>query len=181
MWLQNFAKKYIHSNWRWTYSLKNLSIFFWRGRSRIGARLSQWFCSIFLNFCVLWYRNPSLMGQQNITRSTETLELLVFYHFLKILSWTSMKTWIGLDSDPINLVLWVESSPLLAVQLKQIPFWQSHICLSILLFEWSFSILFSFCVFVFAFDPKIRNSVFVYLSLCLSTPSPLVPHQGLLH
>ena len=62
------------------------------------------------------------MGQQNITRSTETQELLVFYHFLKILSWTNMKTWIGSDSDPINLVLWVESCPLLAVQLKQIPF-----------------------------------------------------------
>ena len=59
-----------------------LKFFFWRGRSRIGARLFQWLCSIFLNFCVLWYRNPSLMGQQNITRSTETQELLVF-----IISW----------------------------------------------------------------------------------------------
>ena len=59
-----------------------LKFFFWRGRSRIGARLFQWLCLIFLNFCVLWYRNPSLMGQQNITRSTETQELLVF-----IISW----------------------------------------------------------------------------------------------
>ena len=62
--------------------LKVLKFFFWRDLSKIGTRLFQWFCSIFLNFCVLWYRNPSLMGQQNITRSTETQELLVF-----IISW----------------------------------------------------------------------------------------------
>ena len=76
------CQKIWNSMWCSTYSLKYWSFFFWRGRSRIGARLFQWLCSIFLNFCVLWYRNPSLMGQQNITRSTETQELLVF-----IISW----------------------------------------------------------------------------------------------
>ena len=80
--------------------LEILKFFFWRGRSRIGARLFQWLCSIFLNFCVLWYRNPSLMGQQNITRSTETQELLVF-----IISWKYClgQTWkLELDGTPIQ-------------------------------------------------------------------------------
>ena len=76
--------------------------FFWRGLSIIGARLFQWFCSIFLNFCVLWYRNPSLMGQQNITRSTETQELLVFFlSFLEntVLDKHENLNWIGLWSN----------------------------------------------------------------------------------
>ena len=32
------------------------------------TKYPKWFCSIFLNSSVLWYRYPCLIGQQNITR-----------------------------------------------------------------------------------------------------------------
>ena len=171
MWLLNFAKTiYILCGARRIYW--SIDVFFWRGRSRIGAMLFQWFCSISLNFCVSWYRNPSLMGQLNITRSTETQELLDFLWFLEktLLDKHENLNWIGLWSNkPCSLsrilptAAVIKTNPFFAI--AYLPF--NSIVWMKLLFPFQFLCI---CICIRSKDPQQCVCVFVVVFVCPLPP-----------
>ena len=157
--------------WCSTYSLKYWSFFSEEAEVESEPRLSQWFCSIFLNFCVLWYRNPSLMGQQNITRSTETQELLVFIISWKYCLGQTNLNWIGLWSNkPCSLsrILLTACSTIKTnsfFAIAYLPF--NSIVWMRLLFPFQFLCI---CICLRSKDPQQCVCVFVVVFVCPLPP-----------